>query len=83
MKEREFSGIIKRKKSQLKVLFNDRLLAGFDIARAMKYLHDHDIMYRDLKPGEFLCLNWFYQESSFISCCLVLGTQIQHFFSYD
>lgn len=50
MKEREFSGIIKRKKSQLKLLFNDRLLAGFDIARAMKYLHDHDIMYRDLKP---------------------------------
>ena len=65
MKEREYSGIIKKKKSQLKMLFNDRLLAGFDIARAMKYLHDHDIMYRDLKPGEFSCLNWLYEEISF------------------
>ena len=35
-------------KAQLNLFWNDRLLAGFDICRAIKYLHEHDIIYRDL-----------------------------------
>lgn len=33
-------------------LYADRLLAAFDIARAMRYLHAHKLIYRDLKPGK-------------------------------
>jgi len=40
----------KTKKAKVKDLFRDRLIAMYDIARAMKYIHDHNVMYRDLKP---------------------------------
>jgi serine/threonine protein kinase len=49
-KENDCKGFLgfKKHKSQLKVLWNERLLAGFDISRAIKYLHKHEIIYRDL-----------------------------------
>jgi serine/threonine protein kinase len=51
-KEDEYTGFLgmKKHKPQLKLLFNERLLAGYDIGRAVKYLHSNDIIYRDLKP---------------------------------
>ena len=38
-----FLGVKKKgAKSKKQILWSDRLLAGFDIARALKYLHNHE-----------------------------------------
>jgi len=45
--------LAKRKKSvkaEKKQLWSDRILAAYDISRALRYLHGRRIMYRDLKP---------------------------------
>jgi hypothetical protein len=43
-KEDEYKGFfgLNKHKSQLEIMWNERLLAGFDIGRAMKYLHSHE-----------------------------------------
>ena len=42
-KEDEYTGFLgmKKQKSQLKLLWNERLLAGYDVGRAVKYLHSN------------------------------------------
>jgi len=47
-KEDEYTGFLgmKKHKPQLKLLFNERLLAGYDIGRAVKYLHSNEYVHR-------------------------------------
>jgi len=45
-----FMGIKRRNCPKLKMLWYECLMVMFDIARGMRYLHEHDMMYRDLKP---------------------------------
>ena len=52
-------GLWKRDKSGLDALYMERLLAAFDIARALRHLHHHRILYRDIKV------------SRYFACCLV------------
>lgn len=42
-----------------KLLWDERILAGFDIARAMKYIHSKNLIYRDLKPENIGTLHKF------------------------
>lgn len=47
---RGFMGKFGKHKLELAQLWIDQVLAAYDIARAMRYLHQHKIMFRDLKP---------------------------------
>ena len=45
-------GLWNRDKHGLQALYNERLLAAFDIARALRHLHRHQILYRDIKVSK-------------------------------
>lgn len=57
---------IKKDKKSLEALWNERLTAAYDVARAMKYLHENKIVYRDL-VSIFLSI-WVFSSST----CIVL-----------
>jgi len=47
----KFKGLIGKNKMMLNKLWMDRLVATYDLARAMAYLHSHGILHRDIKPA--------------------------------
>ena len=62
-------GLWNRDKQGLDALYTERLLASFDIARALKHLHHHRILYRDIKVSlgqTFLCKSSCYLSVSHI-----------------
>jgi hypothetical protein len=46
-------GFFRRDNGGLEALFSERLLAAFDIARALRHLHRNKIIYRDIKVRRF------------------------------
>jgi len=59
-------GVLGRDSKGQQQLYADRLLATFDIARAMRHLHYKGIIYRDLKPGTYgQTIYAMYLKSSF------------------
>ena len=47
------SKLFDRKGKKKKALLEDKLVAAFDLSAAILYLHNRNILYRDLKPGMF------------------------------
>ena len=45
----KFMGVFGKKKKELKKLWLDRLLVGYDLAGALQYMHARSILHRDIK----------------------------------
>jgi len=43
-------GVFKKKKQVIRKLWQERLVAGYDLANAIGYMHSRNILHRDLKP---------------------------------
>lgn len=46
----KMGGLVGANKHGLEIIYSERMLALYDIARAMRYLHRCKILYRDIKP---------------------------------
>lgn len=54
LKKRRYDGLSGKLRdpnhTKQQLLWHDRILAGYELSRAVAYLHDHRIIHRDLKP---------------------------------
>lgn len=48
--------VSKCRKQQLDNFYSRRLLIALDLARALRFLHQHSIVFRDMKPGTYVML---------------------------
>jgi hypothetical protein len=49
----KFCGLIGRNKETMKSLLVTRMTVAYDLARAFSYMHDHQLVYRDIKVKHF------------------------------